>query len=120
MARGSTDIEASDDAENLHQIFDLRFLTCDLGVSRSARRSKIENQKSKISPIVHAKYGVGVVLVPDLVHGFAASLARVEPVWAIDHEAVAVADILISVHDAFGNDDRLRIISAHREGHNFS
>ena len=58
--------------------------------------------------------------MPDLVHGFAASLARVEPVWAIDHEAVAVADILISVHDAFGNDDRLRIISAHREGHNFS
>src|SRR2546429_5030738 len=70
--------------------------------------------------VVHPKYGIGVVFVSNLVHGFAASLARVEPIWAIDHDAVAVADILISMHDAFGNDDSLRIISAHHEGHNFS
>src|SRR5437879_8074253 len=82
------------------------------GASIGNRQSKIVNES-----VVHAKYGVGVVFVPDLVHGFVASLARVEPVWAIDHDAVAVADILISMHDAFGNDNSLRIISAHHEGH---
>ncbi len=46
MTRGSTDIEASDDAENLYQIFDLRFLTCDF---RSVTFSEeIKNRKSEI------------------------------------------------------------------------
>src|SRR6266568_8769140 len=49
MTRGSTDIETSNDAENLHQILDLRFWICDF---RSVMFSdEIKNRKSEIQNI---------------------------------------------------------------------
>ena len=95
MSRRPTDIQTSNDAKNFH------------GISWSAE-------------LVHAKDSIGIVFVADFVNAVPALFTHVKSIWAIDHNAILLADVLVSVNNSFRHDDRLRIVFADDERHHVS
>src|ERR1043165_9242004 len=102
MLRRSANIQPRDNANDLGVIRLLHCLAADYADERGSIR-------------VHLKNRVGVGFVADLVDFLFAAGAAIEAVRAVDHDAVHVADVLITVNDARGYQHRRRIVRAHDE-----
>ena len=75
---------------------------------------------SALQGLIHAKDRIGIVFVSDLIHLLAPSFAHVKAVRTIDHDAVNITDVLISMHDTFRHQDGFRMIRAHDQRHHVS
>src|SRR5207237_81764 len=67
--------------------------------------------------LIHAEDRFGIVFMTNLVNCFLTTLTHIQPVRAINHDAVYRADVLIGMDDAFRNNDRLWIIRADGQRH---
>src|ERR1041385_1575235 len=69
----------------------------------------------RLNLIVHSEYRAGVAFVAVLVDFLFASVAAIETVRAVDHDAVDVADVLIRMDHTRRYQHRGRIIRAHHQ-----
>src|SRR6188508_1703586 len=75
--------------------------------------------KSEIS-IINPEYRVGIVLVPDFIDLFVTLRSHVEAIGTVDDDAINLADIPVSMHDAFRNQHRFWIVGAGGQRHHIS
>src|SRR5438477_2258614 len=107
VTRWPTDVKASDNAKNLHKKFPRPKL----------QRLGTYDLRLETTSIIHAKDRFRIILMPNLINLVTASLTHVQSIWAINYDAVRLADILISMDDALWHDYQSRIVDADHKRH---
>jgi len=74
-----------------------------------------DQRRSPIYYLLYPKGSVRIILVADFVHGLLSSMARIQPIGAVDYPARFATYIPIGMNNPFRDDDHARIVLARYE-----